>query len=121
MEPAWKFLLQLPVSLFVENLLFFKRSFARIDHHVVFEIEYPLEIAQRNVKQVPDAARQSFEEPNVRARGSELDMPQPLAPDFGKRYFHSAFVANDAAMFHPLVLAAQTLPVRDRTENPGAE
>jgi hypothetical protein len=32
-----------------------------------------------------------------------------------------ALVADDAPVLHPLILAAQTFPVGDRAENPGAE
>ena len=38
-----------------------------------------------------------------------------------KRDFNTALVADHAAVLHALVLAAQALPVGDRTENPRAE
>src|SRR5262249_55501840 len=57
----------------------------------------------------------------MRARAGELDMAQPLATHPGKRHFDAALIADDAAMLHALVLAAQTLPVLGGPEDPGAE
>src|SRR5690606_26081133 len=54
-------------------------------------------------------------------RRGELDMAHPLAPDARKRDLDSAFLADDAFVLHPLVLAAQALVVLDRPEDPGAE
>jgi hypothetical protein len=48
-------------------------------------------------------------------------MSQTLAANAGQSYFNTAFVADDAAMFHALVLTAQALPVGYRTKNTGAE
>jgi hypothetical protein len=68
-----------------------------------------------------DAARQSLEKPDMRARAGQLDMAEALAPNFRKRDFNTAFIADDSAVFHPLVLAAQAFPIRYRTENTRAE
>ena len=38
-----------------------------------------------------------------------------------KRNFNAAFLADDAAILHALVLAAQAFVILDRTENAGAE
>src|SRR5882757_6080177 len=70
---------------------------------------------------MPDATGQSLEKPHVRARRGQFDMTQPLTTDFRQRDFHTALVADDSAMLHALVLAAETLPVRDRAKNAGAE
>src|SRR5262249_46878959 len=107
--------------LFLDDLALFHRGFAGLDDHVRLEIKYGLEVAQRNIEQVSDARRQSLKEPNVRAGRRQLDVPQPLAADLGHCDFHAALVTNHAAMFHPFVLAAQTLPVRDRPKNAGTE
>ena len=48
-------------------------------------------------------------------------MTEPFASNFRKGYFDTAFVANDTAVFHAFVLAAQTFPIRHRTENARAE
>ena len=86
--------------------------FAGIDDDVGFEIENALELAQRDIEQVADAARQALEEPDVRAGAGQLDMSQALAADARQRDFDAALVADDAAVLHALVLAAQALPVR---------
>src|SRR5205085_12136402 len=51
----------------------------------------------------------------------EFDVPQPLAAHLGLRHLHAALVANDAAVLHALILAAQALPVRDGAEDARAK
>src|SRR5437867_13035604 len=68
-----------------------------------------------------DAAGQPLEEPHMRARRRQLDVAKALATNFRERDFHAALVADHAAVLHALVLAAETLPVGDRTKNAGAE
>ena len=51
----------------------------------------------------------------------QFDMAHPVAPHLGERHFHAAFFADDAFILHPLVFAAETFIVLDRTENPRAE
>src|SRR6266851_3381018 len=68
-----------------------------------------------------NAARQALEEPDMRTGARQLDMPQPLATHTSEGHFHAALVADNAAMLHPLVFAAQALPVRYGTEDAGAE
>src|SRR6185436_14729403 len=80
--------------------------FARVHDDESFEIENPLQLAQRNIQQVPDAARQAFEEPDMRAGAGQFNVSQTLPAYAGERDFDAALVANDAAMFHALVLAA---------------
>src|SRR5208283_3316140 len=89
--------------------------------YIGLEVENGLEVAQRNVEQVPDAAGQALEEPHMRAGRSQLDVTQALAADFGQRDFHSALVADHAAVLHALVLAAEALPVGYRAKDAGAE
>ena len=48
-------------------------------------------------------------------------MAHTLAADFGQRNLDAALFADDAAVFHSLVLAAQAFVVLDGTENAGAE
>ena len=96
-------------------------DFARIDDDVRFEVQDALELAQRDVEQVADAARQALEEPDVRARAGEFDVAQTLAANTGQRDFDAALVADHAAVLHALVLAAQALPIGDRSEDAGAE
>ena len=68
-----------------------------------------------------DARRQALEEPDVRDGRGQLDMAHPLAADLRFRHLDTALVADDAAVLHPLVLAAQAFPVGDRTEDLRAE
>src|SRR5258705_12604458 len=68
-----------------------------------------------------DTRRQALEEPDVRDRRGQLDVSHALAADFGLRHFDAALVADDAAMLHPLVLAAEAFPIGDRAEDLGAE
>ena len=94
---------------------------ARLDHHVVLEIEHPLQIAQRHVEHQPDARGQRFQEPDMRAGRGQLDMAHALAPDLLQRDLDAAFLADDAAVLHALVLAAQALVILDRAEDARAE
>src|ERR1700723_3395396 len=48
-------------------------------------------------------------------------MAETLAAHLAESNFNAALIANHAAMLHALVLAAQTFPVRYRTENLCAE
>ena len=51
----------------------------------------------------------------------ELDVAHALAPHLGQRDLDAAFLADDAAELHALVLAAQALVVLDRAEDARAE
>ena len=95
--------------------------FAGIDDHESFKIKDALQFAQRDVEQVADAAGQALEEPDMRTGAGQFDMAQALAADARQRYFDAALVADDAAVFHPLVLSAQAFPVGDGAEDAGAE
>src|SRR4029450_317348 len=57
----------------------------------------------------------------MRHRRGKLDMAHALAPDLGERDLDAALLADDAAILHALVLAAQALVVFDRTEDAGTE
>ncbi len=105
----------------VEELAVLEIGQARLDHDVLLEVEDALEVAQRHVEHQADARRQRLQEPDVRDRRGELDVAHALAPDLLQRHFHAALLADDAAILHPLVLAAQALVVLDRTEDARAE
>src|SRR5208282_745029 len=49
------------------------------------------------------------------------NVAEAFAADLGKGDFHAAFVANDAAVLHAFVLAAQALPVHRGAKDAGAE
>ena len=57
----------------------------------------------------------------MRDRRGQLDMAHPLAADLRQRDLDTALLADDAAILHPLVLAAQAFIVADRAEDTGAE
>src|SRR5215831_8332935 len=48
-------------------------------------------------------------------------MAHAIAAHLRQRHLDAAFLADDAAILHALVLAAQALIVLDRTEDAGAE
>jgi len=52
------------------------------------------------------------EEPHV-WQESRSNVARPLTPHFRECYFHAALVADDTRDASPLVLAAETLPIRD--------
>src|SRR6185369_10422108 len=54
-------------------------------------------------------------------RRGQFDMAHALAAHFGKGDFDAALLADDAAILHALVLAAQALVVLDRPKDTGAE
>src|SRR5207248_366213 len=57
----------------------------------------------------------------MRHRRGELDMAHAVAAHLRQGDLDAAFLADDAAILHALVLAAQALVVLDRPEDPGAE
>src|SRR5712692_6474081 len=57
----------------------------------------------------------------MRYRRGQLDMAHAVAPHLRQGDLDAAFLADDAAILHPLVLAAQALVILDRPEDAGAE
>src|SRR5271154_3925793 len=116
------FLLQFPEFLLRDDVLFLQlHHFAWIDADKRLEVKNVLEVAHRDVQQVADAARQALEEPNMRARRSQLDVAQAFTAHLAERDFDAALVADHSAVLHALVFSAQTFPVRDGAKNLGAE
>src|SRR5205085_9019932 len=58
---------------------------------------------------------------HVRDGRSELDVAHAVSTNFGEGHFDAAFLADDAAILHALVLAAQAFVVLDRPKDPSAE
>src|SRR5579864_2787374 len=114
-------LLRLDVLLLVEELVQLQRREAGLDHHIALEVEDLLEVLERHVEQQADAARQRLQEPDVGDRRGELDVPHAVAAHLRERHLDAALLADDAAVLHALILAAQALVVLDRTEDAGAE
>ena len=109
------------VVVFGQQLAAMQRRQARVGHHVGFEVQDALDVAQRHVEHQPQPRRQGLQEPDVRDRARQLDVAHALAAHFGQRHFDAALLADHAAVLEPLVLAAQALVVLDRTEDLGAE
>ncbi len=57
----------------------------------------------------------------MRDRTGQLDVPHALPAHLGLRDLDAALLAHDAAVLHPLVLAADALVVLDGTEDLRAE
>src|SRR5439155_3388119 len=104
-----------------DDLTLFYRSVTRFNHNVGFEIQNGLEITQRNIKKMADAAGQSLKEPHMRAGRGKLDVAEAPAVIFREGDFHTALVTSNPAVLHPLVFAAETLPIRYRAKNARAE
>jgi hypothetical protein len=99
----------------------FERGQAGFDDDEVLKVKDAFEVLQRHVEKEADAARQRLQEPDVRHRRGQLDVAHAVAPHLRQGDFDAAFLADDAAVFHPLVLAAQAFVVLDRPEDAGAE
>src|SRR6185437_224925 len=87
----------------------------------VFDILDALDALVRTNTRQSDSPQHRLQEPDVRDRGRQLDVAHALAPHARQRHFHRAFLADDALILHPLVLAAQALVVLDRSEDARAE
>ncbi len=103
---------QLVVFVLGNQLLLLQAAGPWLDDHVRL-----VEVADRHVEQVSDAAGHGLEEPDVRDRDGQVDVTQPLAPHLGLRHLDAAAVADDPAVADALVLAAVALPVLHGTED----
>ena len=98
-----------------------QRSHAGVGHHIGFEVQHALDVAQRHVQHQTQARRQGLQEPDVGARCSQVDVAHALTAHLGLGHFHAALLADHAAVLQTLVLAAQALVVLDRAKDLGAE
>ena len=57
----------------------------------------------------------------MRDRGGQFDMAHPLAAHLLKGDFHAALFADNAAIFHALVFAAQAFVILDRAKDTRTE
>src|SRR5579863_2675688 len=115
------FVLRAKALVLRQELTVLQRGQTRIENDVGFEIKDALEILQRHVKEKPDARRQGLQKPDMRDRRGQRYVAHALAAHARQRDFDAAFFADDALVFHPLVLAAQALIVLDWTEDARAE
>ena len=78
-EFAGEFLIELAFALVANYFGLAKvRHFAGIDDNVSLKVEHALEFPQGDVEEIADAARQAFEEPDVRAGAGQLDVAQAV-------------------------------------------
>src|ERR1019366_1534697 len=94
---------------------------AGFENDVALEIQDLLQLLESQVDHQADAAWQRLQEPDVADGRSQFDVAHPLAADLRQRDLDAAFLTDDAAELHPLVLAAQALVVLDRAKDAGAE
>ena len=112
---------ELHVALLAEELAAREPRLLRVDDDVRLAVEDLLEILQRDVEHVADAARQALQEPDVRDRRGQVDVAEALAAHLGLNDLDAALLADDAAVLHALVLAAVALVVLHRAEDLRAE
>src|SRR4051812_31566163 len=93
----------------------------RIDDDVIRIVDDLLEIAERQVDEIPHRTRKSLEEPDVRDGYGELDVTHALATDAAQGDFDAAAIADHSTVANSLVFTAVAFPVLDRTEDALAE
>ena len=94
---------------------------ALIEHHIAVEINDLLNIAQGHVKQDRHIAGNPLQVPNMGDRSRQLDEAHAVAPHPAFGDLNTATFADDAAVPHPLVLAAMAFPILGRSEDLLAE
>ena len=112
---------ELEVALLAEEIALLQAGLLRVDDDVRLAVEDLLEILQRDVEHVADARRQALQEPDVRDRRGERDVPEALTTHLGLDHLDAALLAHDPAVLHALVLAAVALVVLHRPEDLRAE
>ena len=106
---------------FGQQLVLLERRQAGLSDDIVFEIEDPLDVFERHVQHHGDAAGQGLQEPDMGNRAGQLNMAHALAPDPSQRDFNAALLADNALIFHALILAAQAFIILGRAKDTGAE
>ncbi len=103
------------------DLTALERCHARLDHAPCFKIKHAFDIAQRHVEHHAQAGWQTLQKPDMRNRAGQFDMTHAFTTHFGHGDFHTALLANNAAMLEALVFAAEALVIFDRAKDFGAE
>src|SRR6185503_20203541 len=109
------------IAILVEQLVLHDVLLARIDDDIVRVVDDLLEIAKREIHEVPHRTRKSLEEPDVGDGYGELDVAHALTTNTSESHFDAATVADHSAIPDSLVLTAMTLPVLHGSEDPLAE
>ena len=112
-----KLLFSLAQIHFSQKLTAQQRCRARINDHVVFIIDDPLQSARRHVQHEADPARHGFVEPDVCHWNRQFNVAHALTAHSAQGDLDAAAVADHAFVFDALVLAAGTLPVPGGTKN----
>ncbi len=112
---------QLCVALLAQELAGLEGRRLGIDDDVRLAIEDLLEVLERDVEDVADARGQALQEPDVRDRRGQADVTEALTAHLGLNHLDAALLADDAAVLHALVLAADALVVLHRAKDLGAE
>jgi len=108
---------RLVVFVFAQKLVLLERRRTRVNDHVVFIVNHPLEVAGGHIEHQANPGRHALEEPDMADRHRQLDMPHAFAAHARERYLHPAAITNHAAVFDALELAARAFPIFDRAEN----
>jgi hypothetical protein len=109
------------VLVLAEHLRDVERRRALVDDDVRNAVEHLLDVLQGDVEQVADAARQALQEPDVRDLRGEVDVAEALTPHAALNDLDPTLLADDTAVLHALVLAAEALVVLHRPEDLRAE
>ena len=115
------FVLRVEQFVFAQQLELLKRGQARLGNDVVFEIQHALKLLQLHIQQQADARRQRLQEPDMRNRGSELDVAHALTAHLGNGDFNAALFTDDALILHALILTAKAFIVLHGSEDTCAE
>ena len=108
----------LNVFLTCQKVIFFGLEYGLTKRNVA---NFLLQILERDVEQVTDTRGQALQEPDVRRRRGQVDVPQALTTHLGLDHLNTTLLADHTAVLHALILAADALVVFDRTEDLGAE
>src|SRR5205823_4061985 len=101
---------------FGQELTFFERRLAGFDDHIILEINDLFQARRFHVKQGPQPAGHSLEEPDVDHGGRQFDVAHALTAYTAIRHINAAAVADHSLVLHATVLAARAFPVLFRAE-----
>ena len=98
-----------------------QRRVARINDHVVLEVDDLFQAGRLHIEQRAEPAGHALEEPDVDDRRGQFDVAHPLAAHATVRHLDPAAVADHPLVLHTAVFAASTFPVLFGAEDPFAK
>jgi len=104
-----------------EKLFWLERRFAFVHDHVIFVIQDAFEVTRGHIDHQTHPRRHALEKPDMADRHRQLDVAHAFPAHARQCHFDAATIANHAAMFDALVLAAIAFPVANRSKNALAE